>query len=262
VAPPDHRALAVLVLRLSAAVSVGACGDEVVGQFDASGGMEGGGTSGTPGTDGGTLGSTLGSTSTTGDPDVFVGPGCFSDDFEDGVIDESRWYTWVEGDSHLEEIAGMLKFTPPSTGLLDTGVVGSLPSRFRFDDGRVRVRVPMPPVPTRPVVVFLQVLEETDTVVSISLGENNLAIGARQFGIEQYFEVFPTDPYPQWIALRAEGPLVHFETSDDGITYTTLTTRDKISSFDVAAGLLMAQTYGDDFQGGVVAVDDFEVCLF
>jgi hypothetical protein len=233
------------------------CGDEVVGYF--------GGGSG-EGSDDGTTTTTTGASdggTTVELPDPFVGPGCFSDQFENGIIDEALWYPWAEPGSNVEEVAGMLKFTPPPMGLLDTGVVGSITAHFRFVDGRVRLRVATPPATTRPVVLFLQILREDprNDLVSINLAESNLHVSARSGEIDVFGQDFPAAPYPAWIAIRAEGTLVHYEVSDDGVAFTTLATWEQTEPYEVATALIMAQTYGDDLEGGIVAVDDFEVCL-
>jgi len=261
----DHRGGLFAGRWLVAAGLVVGCGDEVVGTFEGSGGASASGTGGgtTTSSDASSSGDPSGSSgsSTGGGPSVFEGPGCFSDDFEDSVIDPVLWNPWVEGDSAVEEIAGMLKFTPPTTGILDTGVVGAYQALFRFENGWVRTRVPMPPAPTRSVVLFLQVLDEADRLVSMQIAGSNIAVSARIGGVDQYYDEFPAAPYPQWIGIRAEGSLVRFEVSDDGVSFTELAVRDQPIAFESAAALIMAQTYGQDFEGGVVAVDDFEVCL-
>jgi hypothetical protein len=227
------------------------CGDEIVGYFEGSGGGSGGEQSS----------SSADSTAADTDPPIFTGPGCLSDDFEDGVIDPMLWNSWVEGNATIVETLGMLKFTPPTTGVADTGVVSAYQSEFRFETGSVRVRVPHPPSPTRSVVLFLQILDDTDSLVSIQLGGAVVSIGARMGAVNQPGAEFPSDPYPAWIGIRTEGSLVHYEVSDDGIDFTELAVRDKPVSFESATALLMAQTYGEDLEGGIVAVDDFEVCL-
>ncbi len=250
-------------LRLARAALVVAlacvgCGDEVIGFFEGSGDGSGDDESTTivaASSDDGSTTSSL--------PDPFVGPGCVSDDFENGIIDESHWYPWAETDSTVEEVAGMLKFTPPTAGLADTGVVGSIWARFRFVDGRVRLRVPTPPTTTRPVVLFLQILREDprNDLVSLNLSQSNLHASARSFEVDVFGQDFPADPYPAWIAIRAEGSQVFYEVSDDGVAFTTLATWDQPEPYEIATALIMAQTYGNDFEGGIVAVDDFQVCL-
>lgn len=244
--PSEHRAVALCVLTPWLLLAAG-CGDEIVGYFGGSAGGSGSGSSADT------------------DPPVFEGPGCFSDDFEDAVIDPMLWNTWVEADAAIEEIGGMLKFTPPTTGLApdvaDTGVINAYGSQFRFDTGWVRVRVPIPPSPTRSVVLFLQILDEPDSLVSMQISQSVVSIGGRMGDVPQEGAEFPADPYPAWIGIRADGDVVHFEVSNDGIDYTELAVGDKPVPFESAAALLMAQTYGQDLEGGVVAVDDFEVCL-
>lgn len=241
--------------RLATVVLVCGCGDEVVGHFALAGtGSSGGDTSSSDGSSDAGDGSSGG---TTG----LVPPGCLSDDFEDGVIDAALWNTWFEEDATLVEAGGLLKLQPPSFGVWDTGVIGSYQASFPFVDGRVRVRVPDPPAASRPVVLFMRVLDDTGALLSIRMSEATIRIDTSIGEVEQYAEEFPTDPYPAWMAIRAEGDQVHYEVSDDGVTFTSLTTRDKLSEFASASVLLMAQTYGEDTDRSAVTVDDFEVCV-
>jgi hypothetical protein len=191
----------------------------------------------------------------------FVGPGCFSDDFEDGVIDPLLWNTWVEEDAAVEEVAGMLKFTPPTFGVWDSGVVGAYQHSFRFENASARTRVPIPPSPTRSVVLFLQILGPPDNLVSLQIAGGVIGVSATVDGVDQYYEEYPADPYPAWVGIRAEDGLVHYEVSSDGLAYTDLVAHDQPFVYETAAALLMAQTYGQDLEGGIVAVDDFEVCV-
>jgi hypothetical protein len=246
VPPSEHR-----IVALGWVLATG-CGDEIVGYFDGSGGGSGSGQSSTSSAD---------ATEADTDPPVFEGPGCFSDDFEDGVIDPGLWNTWQDADSAIAEIDGMLEFTPPTTGVFDSGVINAYESHFRFETGWVRVRVPIPPSPTRSVVLFLQILDEPDSLVSMHLAGSAVTIGGRMGDVGLPGADFPADPYPAWIGIRAEGPVVHFEVSNDGIEFAELGMLDKPVPFESAAALLMAQTYGEDLEGGIVAVDDFEVCL-
>lgn len=260
-----------------AAVVASGCGDELVGFFDGSTGGDSGttaptvsasdwddittSTTGTTATTSSTSTMDPGDTSTTGTGDTgFVAPGCFGDGFDDDVID-AMWNTWIEEDAELVEAAGMLKLTPPTFGVWDTGVVGAHNYVFPFHDGHVRLRVPMPPATSRPVLLWLSVNEDlTGISLAMHLANGVVTVLGNIGDVEQYREDIPLDPYPAWLQIRAQGAMVHFETSDDGVTFTTLTTRDKLGAFDVAAGLIMAQTYGEDVDHSAVGVDDFEVC--
>ncbi|MBC8071391.1 MAG: hypothetical protein IAG13_23900 [Deltaproteobacteria bacterium] len=252
-------------LGLAAAGLAWGCGDEVVGFFDDSAASDGDIDGSSSGVNASTASSDSAASSDSSGSDSggtgLLAPGCLSDDFEDGAIDPMLWSPWFEEDGSLLEAAGRLKLEPPSYGIWDTGVVGSYLASFPFVDGRVRVRVPDPPVAGRPVVLFLRVLDDTGTLLSIRLSNQIVTVDAAIDDVEQYLEDFPADPYPAWIAIRAEGALVHYEVSDDGATYTTLATHDKLAGFEVASALIMAQTYGEDPAGGFVSVDDFEVCV-
>ncbi|MBC8072128.1 MAG: hypothetical protein IAG13_27655 [Deltaproteobacteria bacterium] len=249
---------------LAAAALACGCGDEVVGFFEGS--ATGDGSSGDSSSDASESTASTGSSEASGSSSEsgsagLIPPGCLVDDFEDGTIDPALWNPWIEEDAALTEIAGRLKLEPPSYGVWDTGVVGSYQAVFPFVDGRARVRVTDPPAPGRPVVLFLRVLDDAGTLLSIRLSQSTVTIDAAVNDVEQYSEQFPVEAYPGWIAIRAEGDLAHYEISDDGVSYTTLTTRDKLAGFEVASALIMAQTYGEDPARGIVSVDDFEVCV-
>lgn len=204
-------------------------------------------------TDSGSSGSSTGA-------EGFVPPGCFGDDFEDGIVDGELWNTWAEENSSFAELAGTFEFTPPTYGLFDTGLVSTYLYEIPFDAAWARVQVVSAPAPTRPVALFLQVIEQP-RVLSIRIGGGTLGVDVTDDEMPLFGESFPADPPPGWIGIRGEGNVVHFETSDDGITWTTLATWDQPSPFTAAHPLIMAQTYGDDVEGGIVVVDDFEACV-
>jgi hypothetical protein len=239
-----------------------ACGDEVVGFFGTETATSGASTAAatTSGVASGATSSGDGST-TTGSPDDtgFMAPGCYRDDFDNGVIDP-LWNTWMEEDSALAEAGGLLKLTPPSYGLWDTGVVGAYNYVFPFVDGHVRLRVPVPPAAARPVLLFLTVGEDAGTNLSMQL-TGGMVVTTVSFDVEQqFYQEFPVPTYPAWIGMRAEGDLVHFETSEDGVTFTELVASEKLGDFAIANALIMAQTYDVDTDRNPIGVDDFEVC--
>jgi hypothetical protein len=242
------------------------CQDQVVGQFDTSAGSTAGVVDTSEGTSAGVGDS---STETNADADEtngsegFMPPGCFGDAFDDGVLDEQMWNTWIKADADVEQRDGVLVFTPATSGLFDSGIVTSHLYLFPFDDAWVRVRVPLPPNPAHPVVLFLTVTDRTDeTAISIHLSQGQVTIDGRVGGMATtYSESFPTDPYPAWMQLRAEGDLVHHEISGDGSTWTTLGSYEKIAPFEIASALLMAQTYGDYPTPELVKADDFQACI-
>lgn len=256
------------MLVCAAALGSG-CGDEVVGFFGAaSTGDLGFDTSAAPSTADSTGGATAatgsndgsgGSTSGVPDDTGFMAPGCYTDDFENGVIDP-MWNTWMEEDSALVEVAGMLKLTPPSFGLWDTGVVGAYNYVFPFVDGHVRLRVPLPPDAARPVLLFFTVGDDSGTNLSMQLSGGVVITDVSIDLEQQYRQEFPM-AYPAWIGMRAEGDLVHFEISDDGVTFTELGVTPKIGTFEVASALIMAQTFDVDTDRSAIGVDDFEVCV-
>jgi hypothetical protein len=253
---------------LTACLVLPGCADVVVGYFSGTEGSSAAGSSaagssaagssaaGTTALDGTGSGVATGETTGSG----FVPPGCFSDDFEDGVVDEPLWNAWAEEDSRIEELAGQLELTPPSYGLFDTGLVGRFDHHFVFESGWVRLQVVAPPTVDRPVALFLMVADAPENL-SISVGGGELRVAGSLDEAVVFQQSFPSTPYPRWLGIRGEGPLAHFEISEDGDTWTTLATYDKPGPFDDAAALIMAQTFGDDAAQGVVSVDDLEVCL-
>src|SRR5690606_36922635 len=140
----------------------------------------------------------------------FVPPGCFSDDFEDGVIDDPYWSPWAEADSYLEEIGGVLKLTPPTYGLFDTGVVGHFHYSFAFQDGWVRLRVVTPPPVDDPAGLFLMVADQPENL-SIRLSGGAMLVSGRLDEQPVFEQSFPLEPYPSFIGIRGEGSVAHFE---------------------------------------------------
>lgn len=251
---------------LAAAALLAGCSDVVVGYFS---GTESTSASGSPTStspeDGATVttvvqdGTGLGSSSDTSG-EGFVPPGCFRDDFEDGVVDEPNWSTWAEADSFLEEVGGQLRLTPPTYGLYDTGVIGRFDHQFPFDSGWVELHVVTAPPVDAPAGLFLMVGEPPATL-SIRLAGGNVQVAGAIDEQLVFEELFPMTPYPSWIGIRGEGPLAHFEISMSGETWITIATYDKPGTFEDASALIMAQTFGDYPDRTAVAVDDLEVCV-
>ncbi len=232
-----------------------ACSDVVVGQFDGSSSSDGASTSSATVTgDTATPETTAADETGSGVPYT-----CFSDDFEDGVIDETMWNTWVEEDSAVEELIGQLKFTPPSSGVFDTGVVGNSSFAFPFTDGRIRVRIVTPPPFDRPAGLFLLVGQQPDTLL-INVGSGEVSVRQSISDVPSFSESFPVEEYPDWLGIRSEDSVIYFETSDDGQNWTTISTYEQEQPFTDARGLIMAQTYGENPEQATITVDDFEVC--
>ncbi|MBX7079486.1 MAG: hypothetical protein K1X88_09895 [Nannocystaceae bacterium] len=266
------RAALAIARELAIAVTCAGCGDEVVGYFDGSGSGSSEGladasgsvtasTTSSGGVDGTGSGSSDGSSSgdASGDPG-FVPPGCFGDDFDNGVID-ALWNTWAEQDASFAEVGGQLEFTAPTTGVWDTGVVGAYDYRFPFSVAQARMRVSVPPDPAVPVLVFLSVIDDLGNALSMQLGNGSVFASTGTARVLDYREEFPMTPYPQWIRIRGDADTIHFEVSDDGDAYTELVARPRIAPFDDAGALIMTQTYADDPNHTLVAVDDFQVCV-
>jgi hypothetical protein len=253
--PARTRALAPV---LTAVVLLPACSDVVVGYFS---GTEGASTAGssdatTPAADTSVASGSASDSANEG----FMPPGCFTDDFADGVVDDPRWSMWAEADAYLEEVGGQLSLMPPTYGLYDTGVVGRFDHHFPFENGWVRLRVVTAPPVDRPAGLFLMVGDPPESL-SIRLADGNLQLAGSIDEMLVFEELVPSTPYPSWIGIRGEGSLAHFEISDDGQTWTTLATRDKPGTFDEAAALIMAQTFDAYPDRTAAAVDDLEVCV-
>lgn len=255
-APARTRAFASL---LAAAALLPACSDVVVGYFSdtespsTAGPSDATSIASDPNT-------SVGSDTATTVDEGFMPPGCFSDDFADGIVDDPRWSTWAEADAYLEEIGGQLSLTPPTYGLYDTGVVGRFDHHFPFENGWVRLRVVTAPPVDRPAGLFLMVGDPPEGL-SIRLANGTLQLAGSIDEMLVFEELVPSTPYPSWIGIRGEGPLAHFEVSDDGQTWTTLATRDKPGTFDEAAALIMTQTFDAYPDRTAAAVDDLEVCI-
>lgn len=245
------RWLATMALLLGTA-----CSDVVVGQFDGTGSDDGEAMPTTETTVADTTATaTAADETTSGVPYT-----CISDDFEDGVISEDMWNIWIEQDASVEETTGLLKFKPPSFGVFDAGIAGTSMFEFPFEDGRARVEVGMMPPPDHPAGLFLIVGEEPDVAI-INVGTGNVSVRRSVNEEPTFAESFPVETYPQWISIRSENSVLYFETSDDGVTWTTLTTSAQPQPYTSAHALIMGQTYGNNPEQGTVAAADFEVCV-
>lgn len=240
-----------------------ACSDVVVGHFseasDAGTSTDATTSSGAEASSGAAASTAPDSTTAESSGDgLFMG--CYSDDFDADALDTALWNPWTEQDSQVEVITGLLKFTPPSIGLFDAGLVGHFDYDFEFDDGWLRMEMDAAPSPDRPVALFLMVQQDLDSLW-INVGSGQVTIQGSVDETSVFVEEFPMDPYPRWLGIRGEGSRVHFEVSDDGQTWTTLATHDKPRTYERASAIIMAQTYGDDPEQQLVTVDYFEACL-
>lgn len=224
------------------------CGDVVVGQY-----------SGTTADDSTADATAIASAESGDGSSGGAVPICTTDDFADGFLDPARWNVWTESDSSVEERDGRLRFTPPSEGLFDAGIVGHFDTFFAFDDGSVRMRIADPPAVDQPVALFLIVASEPETL-ALSLGGGSIEVAASVDEVPLASDSFPMQPYPAWVGIRAEGSVAHFEISDDGVSWTRLTTLDIPGSFEQSAALVMAQTYGTATAQQEVSVLEVEVC--
>jgi hypothetical protein len=240
------------------------CSDVVVGTFS---GTEGSasttgapvGTGGASDATGRTTGTGPASDEGSSGSGGFVPPGCFDDDFDDGVVVGPQWNSWVEADAALAEQGGLLQLTPPTTGLFDTGIVGHFDYQFTFT-GFVRMEIGTPPDPARPVGLFVAVGNDAESVL-LSVGSGSVTLKGAIGETPLYQESFPMAPYPRWLGIRSDGTTATFEVSDDGVQWTTLGAHDELGLLEDAAALVMVQTYGDAPTQAPVTVERIEVCV-
>lgn len=229
-------------LVLATLASLAGCGDVVIGTFVA----EGGGS---------------GSTS-----DGFVGPlpgGCVDASFDDG-FDEHLWLTWADDDASTVVQGGALTLTPPSSPELGTGFVWHQEVAFPFADASARVEVITPPDPSSLTELFLQVTQvepPTGAVLSFALFQNSVRVtGYRDDGSEAFAQPIAM-PYPRWIGIRTADARAHFEVSDDGDTWTEITSFDVPGTFTGVTPLVMAwNNPGGAVTPQPVVVDALQIC--
>lgn len=243
-----------MAVTLLASLAGAGCSDQVVGYFG-----EGSDTTATI-PEPTTSGAADSSSGEPGGPEPFVAPGCFADDFDDDQVDGDLWNTWAELDSVVEETSGQLKFTPPTTGVHDTGIVGNYLHVFDHEAGHARIQVTIPPDPARPNGLFLMLLDDQRSF-AINLSGGGVAAWLREGEVPVFSEEIPMQPYPGWIGIRTDGAQVHFEVSDDGVTWNVVATTPQPWTLVDASALVMSQTYGDDPSPPTMAVDNIEVCV-
>lgn len=227
-------------LAIAALVSLTGCGDVVIGTFVASG-----------------------SDSTS---DGLVGPlpgGCVDATF-DGGFDENLWLTWADDDASTSVDDGVLTLVPPSSPELGTGFVWNASIAFEFANASARVEVITPPDPGSTTELFLQVTQvdpPTGAVLSFGLFQDGVRVrGYRDDGSEAFAQPLAI-PYPRWIGIRTADARVHFEISDDGDTWTELSSFDVPGTFVGTTPLVMAwNNAGGPVTPQPVVVDALQVC--
>ncbi len=245
---PTMRATALALITWAAG-----CSDVIVGQFGGSGSSVGS-------TAVDDASSTAEGTVTDGQTGSGLPFTCLSDDFEDGIIDDGLWFTWVEEDAAIEEVDGRLALTPPSYGVFDTGVAGGSMSAFPFTDGTVRVSIVTPPPRDRPAGLFVQVGQGTD-VLLLSLGSGEIGVRRTVDDVTMFSEEFPVAVDPSGLGFAAQGSTIDFEISEDGATWTSVYSHTLDEPLVEATALIMAQSYGDNPGPATLRVDDFEACF-
>jgi hypothetical protein len=250
---------------LSAVLLACGCGDEIVGEFAGGTGVMGGSGGGSGQATTGEIESTgpgaqSSGGSTTGEPPPTWTEGCFFDDFEDGVL-AAMWHSWNEADSAYVEAAGVLKFDPATDGLWDAGIVADFQHTVTFDGSSTRVQVPMPPNPGQPVVLFLQMIDDQEDAVAITISAGVLSTWNTAAGQQPIVEDFPAEGVPAWVGLRGVGSQVQFERSDDNVEWTVFAQRETAGELGASSPLIMVQTYGSVVAPDLVQIDNFETCV-
>ena len=209
-------------------------------------------------------GSSSGAAESTGGGTLMPGE-CVVEAFDADPLDPDTWVMWADDDASVAVSTGALTFVPPTTSERGTGLVLNNSTAFAFDPARARVEVITPPDPSSDSEVFLQVTQQvplTTGLLGIGLRGGMVTVTAvRDDGTMPLFEVVATT-VPRWIGIRTEGGTAYYEQSDDGITWTVLTTIEQPSSFAGATPLVMVW---NNAGAGVadpqpVVVDNFSIC--
>lgn len=195
----------------------------------------------------------------TGEDVELWGGGCYSDDFDQVTLDGELWSSWAEPGASWRLESGVLRFTPTPTGLGYTGIVASFRYQFPFDDAEISVEIATPPADGAPLNVYLQLLEEP-FVLSVRYGDGQVSMSISDDGGPIDEENFASPQPPRSMRIRGEGDLVHFDTSMDGQTWTTLATRPQPTVFSTARPLVMVETAGDFPQQTPVEIERFDAC--
>ena len=198
--------------------------------------------------------------STGGEPAPTWTEGCFSDDFEDGVLAE-MWNTWNELDSEYFETSGLFKFDPATDGLWDAGIVTDFEHQVAFDGSFTEMQVPVPPNPEQPVVLFLQLIDTQNESVAMTISEGVLSVWNKGEGQPPVIEEFPERGMPGWIGIRGVGSQVSYEISDDGTEWTVVAQRETEGQMGTSSPLIMVQTYGTVPTPDTVQIDNFKTCV-
>ncbi len=238
------------------------CGDQVVGEFtsSAAGGTgSGDGVASTGGTVG--TGDDLATSDAAGSEEgeqPWAG-GCFSDEFDQAALDDNLWNVWAEPGTSWTQTLGVLRFTPGAVGLSYTGITSGWRYRFPFDDAHISLEIATAPPDAAPVNVYLQLLEEP-YVFSMRYGSGQIDVSiSDENGIDPQ-DTFASPQPPRWMRIRGEAEVVHFETSMDALTWTTLTSYPQPTSIVNGRPLVMVETVGEYPEQSPVEVERFDAC--
>lgn len=185
--------------------------------------------------------------------------------FDAESFPDDDWLSWEELDSSVQAQDGILRFTPATQGLNDTGLVLLPPHRIQASAG-VSYRVHVLTPPGDPGVLFYATLladagaDDTSAFAGFLLGEELRAEVRDAAGETTEFEVFTGLGDPGWLGLRLQGDTVTYERSADGVVWTDIATQAAPEAMDEPAPLLMVQTLAPVPAPSVVEVDDVKVC--
>lgn len=185
--------------------------------------------------------------------------------FESGTFPDDDWLAWTELDSAYQEQEGLLRFTPATAGLNDTGLLLLPPHRIQASAG-VSYRVHVVTPPAEPGVLFYATLlddsgaDDTAAFAGYLLGQELRAEVRDATGATTQAEVFPGMGDPGWLGLRLEGDTVTYEVSADGVVWNDMAIQTAPESMDAPAPLLMVQTLAPVPDPSVVEIDDVQVC--
>ncbi|MGH1345616.1 MAG: hypothetical protein ACRBN8_28890 [Nannocystales bacterium] len=239
------------------------CHDQVVGAFSSSGsGGSGGGTTAvtvtSENTDTSSGPDASSSAANTGEDGPFVG--CFSDEFDDEMIDTELWNPFADAGAALEEVDGTLLLTPAPSGLAYSGVTLGFAYRYQLERGWVRATLLSSLAAADPVNVYLRAGEDDGANYTVRVGGGTLSVTAPDETGADVQEDHPEFGDAQAIGIRGDGNTIVFEASQDGELWQTIATRPATLAVERTKLLLMLETVGDGTGVAPVAVERIEAC--
>lgn len=168
--------------------------------------------------------------------------GCIELDFASAQLDEHAWITWADADATLAVADGAFMMTPPHAAELGCGLVLNNQLALPFDGARAQVELVVPPDPLSDSEFFLQVTQHvplTEAAISIGLLHGQVRVLTVPDEGGPVVPELVADATPRWLGLRTAAGVVHFEISDDGVTWTEVASAPQPSTFTGATPLVM-----------------------